>query len=167
MDANDFFSLCENAFTPLMARHHLAVAKSKSSRDVWRWTIKNTTSGIVVLYEVKAVYLGVQVCRLVDGQIRETTGEIGPDTELHCFDLFDFLSLCEPAIRDSIPLAGLESPDRLDESLKAFAQAAEACAADALDGDFEQFRSLDLIVKQRAREAAFQKWGDRARDFGW
>lgn len=150
-----------------MARYHLATTKSKSSRDVWRWAIKNATSGIVVLYEVKAVYLGVQVCRLVDDQIRETTGEIGPDTELYCFDLFDLMSLCEPEAQDSILFAGLGSPDRLDERLMAFAQAAEVCAAGALDSDFELIHSLDLIVKQRAKEAAFQKWGDRARDFGW
>ncbi len=40
-------------------------------------------------------------------------------------------------------------------------------AKDILGGDFSSFLELDKIVKDRARIAAFQKWGKKAEEFGW
>ena len=65
----------------------------------------------------------------------------------------------------------LESPpgpdDSLSSAIRASATDIETYATDILLGDFAVFECLDRVVKDRARQAAYAKWGERAREFGW
>jgi hypothetical protein len=167
MKSSEFFTICNEAFAPLMVQFDLNVAGQCDRNSVWEWLLKNHTTGIRVVYELKDHYLGVQVCKLEDGLIVSSTGELRPDSDLHCFDLVDLVVL-RSAGKEAEILQNLSLMNsRLPELLNRFSQLLRSFGADVLQGDFEVFHALDALVKERAREAAFKKWGSNAHDFGW
>ena len=89
------------------------------------------------------------------------------DTVLYCFDLADLVVLRAADKGDEILQKLSLMNSRIPELLSRFSQYLYSFGADVLQGDFEVFYSLNTIVKERAREAAFKKWGDKAHDFGW
>lgn len=89
------------------------------------------------------------------------------DSVLSCFDLLDLLSIRIPN-EEQEPIEELKlSKYSLPEILNCASEYVYNFARDVLQGNFEVFDSLDRIVKDRAREAAFKKWGDKAHEFGW
>lgn len=167
MNSSEFLAICHEAFAPLMMRFDLEVAGQYDRRNVWEWVSKNRTTGIRVIYELNDHYLGVQVCKLEDGQILSSVEEMRPDTDLYCFDLADLVVLRtldrEDEILQKLSLMNSRPPELLSRATHCL----HDFGADVLQGDFELFSALDAIVKERAREAAFKKWGNKARDFGW
>ncbi|MBX7254277.1 MAG: hypothetical protein K1X50_20020 [Candidatus Promineofilum sp.] len=164
---SEFFAICNEAFAPLMTRFDLKVAGQYDRKDVWEWVLKNHATGVRVVYELRDNYLGAQICKLEDGQIICSAGEMRADTVLYCFDLADLVVLRAADKGDEILQKLSLMNSRIPELLSRFSQYLYSFGADVLQGDFEVFYSLNTIVKERAREAAFKKWGDKAHDFGW
>jgi hypothetical protein len=167
MNDRDFNELCELAFAPLSQQYGLRLMSSTKDRATRTWTVGNSTTAIKVVYEAPENYLAVLLCRLFDGQLFEYKGEIRPDTSLSCFDANDLL-----IIRGAqLPIGAEDNTQQrratLLQRLVTYAQLLQAHADDIMIGNFEVFAALDAIVKQRAREAAYRKWGERAREFGW
>jgi len=167
MNPNVFFTACEKAFAGLTAHYGFSEAKHKRGQFQWEWVLKNPTTGIRVVYEVRELYVWVLVCRLVNGKIERTTGEIRPDTTISCFDLQGLLSLRKGDGDYRFYHVTNVASYNLSEILEQYVQYLEDYGADVLQGDFDVFRSLDAVVKNRAREAAYRKWGERAREYGW
>lgn len=166
MTDGDFSTLCQSAFAAVIIRHHMKVASSRSDRDVWQWTLVNTTTGARVTYELRGAYLGVQIGQLVDGHFPRSVGEIGPETTLTYFDLLNLVALRGEMPHDYSLRSRLPHPDAVRDTLVKLANALDFYAADVLEGDFAVFARLELIVKERARQAAYQKWSGKAREFG-
>lgn len=53
MKSKEFFAACTDAFSPLMTQFDLEVAGQHDRKDVWEWVLKNRTTGIRVIYELK------------------------------------------------------------------------------------------------------------------
>ena len=164
--AETFFAECDEAFKHLRKQFRLLKVKRSAKRDVFKYFCANQTSGVVVIYEFTRHYIGVQVCRLINGEFPASPGEVGHDTVLNCYDVGDVLSIRSPdewkEFRFQTTSFGLVKPELIK-----YASCLERHCEDILNGDFLLFQQLDAIVKDRAREAAFQKWGKRAHEFGW
>ncbi len=167
MDQKEFSVTCENTFAGITEQYGFSVTEQYSKQFRWEWILKNSTTGIRVVYEVRELYVWVLICRLVNGEIKRTTGEMRSDTTIHCFDFKGLLTLRKK--KDDYPFYHVfnVANHNLSEILEHYVQDLEKYGADVLQGDFDVFRSLDVIVKNRAREFAYKKWGDRAREYGW
>ncbi len=167
MNPNEFFTTCEKAFAGLPAQYGFSEAEPIKRQFKWEWILKNTTTGIRVIYEVRELYVWILICQLVNDKIERRTGEMRSDTSISCFNLEDILSLRKKddlsCFYDVVNVANYNLLDILQQ----YVLDLEEYGDDVLQGDFDVFRSLDVIVKHRAREAAFQKWGERAHEFGW
>jgi len=167
MKSQNFFVACEQAFANLFKEYHLSNASNRDDNYVWEWTVKNLTTGIRVVYEIRDGYLFIQICRLVNGEVKSSIGEIWPDTTIDCFDFEDLLSLRKPNHQHLYSILSESLEKNLTLMLKQYAGSLEIYAEDILLGDFAIFSDLERIVKERARTAAHQKWGEKAKDFGW
>ena len=129
---------------------------------------KNETVGVVLSFEMRDFYLFVKLVELQDGEIPGHPGDITPETVLHQFDLDDLVTLRSK--EDLIPQyePGVVFDLTLFNQIAAKqAENMKRHASEVLAGNFSVFSELDTIVKSRARDAAFQKWGNRAVEFGW
>ena len=87
---------------------------------------------------------------------------------LHGFDLDDVVTY--RAKESLIPQYKLETKfdtDLLEDIVLKQSENLKNYASDILNGDMSIFPELDKLVKERAKHAAFQKWGDKAEEFGW
>ncbi len=167
MNSKEFFVTCEKSFALLSEQYGFSVAERKKGQFLWECVFKNDTTGVRVMYEVRELYVRVMICQLVNGRIKRTTGEIRPDTVITCFGLDDLLSSRE--VKGENPFYHTLNVARhtLSELLRQYVRDLENHGTDLLLGDFDIFDSLDAIVKNRAKQADFKEWGDRAQEFGW
>jgi hypothetical protein len=160
--------LVSDAFQPLLGKLGFRVVHQTKRKDRLEIRYAGTTAGVIVSWEMREPYLFVRICRLDNGELRVTAGEVRPDTVLNCFDLNDLVQLVAPEdvvagySRDiPAPSAGLAGiVHRQARNLLLHGQS-------MLAGDFSMVPALDRVVKARARQAAIEKWGERAREFGW
>lgn len=161
---SSFRETCRKHLLPLGLKFGFGNEKTESYSWGEKYSIKNLTTGISLLLEFHEHNVLARVYKLVDDQFVEPVGEITPRTELFSFDLEDIVSLrapLEPAPRNPDQARDIEA------LVRRHASNLQNYARDILVGDFSLFPQLDEIVKRRAREAAFRKWGDAAVHFGW
>jgi len=168
VDAKELRTCCEKELAFLKTDYAFKFARGRKESWGCRITAKNETTGVIVTHERRERSVFVDVCRLVDGELPPGPGEMTPNTVLHTYDLEDLVSLRAPEGEE----LQLQDPGQGDASASEHGLARAAAdldkyARDVLGGDFSVFEELDKIVKARAREAAFQKWGARAIEFGW
>lgn len=167
MRQDTFRATCHDAFAQLQRRFGLTITKFRCDTHVYECVLQNETTGVKVVYEPRQLFVFVQVCELIDNKIVRHHGEMKPDSELHCFDVDALLMLRKSEYRThSLEIADLENYNP-EAAIWQYAADLEEFGSDVLTGNFEVFRDLDQIVKVRARQAAFDKWGDRAHEFGW
>lgn len=167
MNSQDFFIACEKAFAGLAKQYDFLIVEQKCKQMKWEWVIKNSATGILVTYEPRELYTWVLICRLLNGKIKHTVGEIKPDTTLSCFDLVDLLSLRKGDDKKQLYQSMNVAHHELSLILEQYVQDLLIYGSDVLQGNFQVFESLDTIVKKRARKAAYKKWGRKAKDLGW
>lgn len=168
MSEKSLMQLCRISFKFLSDEFGFDPVESRSGSSSEEYALKNRTTGVRITADFREFYVFVAVCRLQDGDFPDSPGEICPDTVLHCYDLDDLVALRAP--HNQLPPLG--SGTQFGEALingmiLRQAENLRVCAADVLTGDFTVFDELDRVVKARAKEAALQKWGDRAHEFGW
>ena len=116
---------------------------------------KSKTVGVRIILDLRDQYPFVFISELTENkEFPEKLGEITPNTEIHEFDLDDIVwiqSREEPYSHSS----GLD----LTKGIKEQAKKLKKYGKDVLSGDFDVFNDLDEIVKERAHEAASNKWG--------
>jgi hypothetical protein len=167
MNRETFQLTCRNAFAQLVIRFDFKIAKMKASSGIFGYDLMNDTTAIRIIYEQREYRAFVQICRLVNHKIAPDPGEIRPESELHCFYVDDLLSLRKPGYQVfSLDLSNWSSYDP-QAALRSYAGDLEVYGADVLTGNFVVFEELDRVVKERARQAAYLKWGERAKEFGW
>jgi hypothetical protein len=137
-------------------------------RDIAERRYRRDPIGVIVAIDLQETFTFVQVCRLVDGSFARAIGEIRPDTVLNCFDLNDLVELHDPSkvVRGYYP----ERPEPeggLEGITKRQAENLRDIGGAVLSGDFSEFATLESKVKARAKRFAIEKWGPRAKEFGW
>lgn len=168
MNKERFFNICAKEFSFLETDFGFRVEAQDSNDAGFTLSFKNSTTGIRVIYEFREYYAFVEICQLVDGRLVSISGELRSDTILYCYDLDDLLS-----VRSSESIVPPYQPETVlnDELIESVisqqAKNLKRYAQDVLRGDFSIFEKLDKVVKERAREAAFGKWGQRAYEYGW
>jgi DNA replication initiation complex subunit (GINS family) len=164
-----FLELCGDHFSFL--RNNFAFGEEKSQQYSWgeKFSMKNETTGVIVTQEFQECNVLARVYKLVEGAFIESQGEITPETQLFSFDLADIVMLRAPEKVMTATTSEEKKTQRppLDLLVAQQAYDLQNYASDLLLGDFSLFRELDRVVKERAREAAFQKWGDAAAKYGW
>lgn len=164
----DCCNTCDRHFSFLGDEYRMERVSMSSADWGYEACYKNETVGVILSFELRDFYLFAKLVKLQDGEIPKHPGEITAETVLHSFDLDDLVTLRSKD--DLIPQYDLKATFDLSLFNQVAAKQAEnmKChASDVLAGDFSVFSELDTIVKSRARDAAFQKWGKRAVEFGW
>ena len=138
---------------------------SKVNKTGFELRYRDDLVGVIVGYQTREPWQ-VVVCRLVDGRFPSAVGEMRPDTELNCFDLDDILQVTSSSDQ---PAPETRSPYIMptDDFIQHQALLLKSKCADILQGNFSVFPLLDQLVKDRARQIAFSKWGSEASRFGW
>jgi hypothetical protein len=163
-----FTHICKSYFNYLTSDYDFHLVSTEE--DDWGYEIlfKTNAVGVSLTFEYRDFYLSVKLCRLQKGEFPPKPSEIGPDTLLECFDLDDIVLL--KSKESLIPPHKLDTKldnTLLDSIIQRQAENLKKFAKDILGGNFSLFLELDKIVKDRARTAAFQKWGKKAEEFGW
>ena len=160
--------LCKRYFEFLYEDHGFRLEGERSDSWGYELLLTNNTVGVILTFEYREFYLFVKLCRLRDGAFPPKPGEIRPETTLDSFDLDDIVSIMSPGT--SIPPYELNTKldlEFLEDVVKKQSDNLRRYGIDIVNGDFSIFPELDKIVKERARKAAIQKWGDKATDLGW
>jgi hypothetical protein len=122
----------------------------KERSGVCRVIYRNGTTAVEIGLEWKEQYIYVEICRLVDGKMKENPIVIGLESDLTVFNMDDLLSIRAPKVeRRSKPTGGPLTPDDIEKILTDRALALHRYAQDILRGDFRIFCELDTIVKSR------------------
>ncbi|MEK6300071.1 MAG: hypothetical protein AABO41_05065 [Acidobacteriota bacterium] len=150
-----FFSICIERFQFLIKRFECRRGAKRATGGVYTLTYQNSTTAVQVGLEWREQYVYVELCRLVDGRIKDNPVVIGPESQLTVFNLEDVLEIRNPELKLSAEhVARRLTVDALRKTLSHYARALEECASDILRGDFTLFDKLEHIVKTRAKEAA-------------
>jgi hypothetical protein len=192
MNKDQFYEICKTRFDPIIKKYNFRIVKQVDEDWGYKLFMQNETTGIEMYFEFRDMMVLLKLYRLIDGTIQEAKGEIRPDTVLNSFNINDLLEIRSPESKvpsqetidgldniikkmvagkkvkldeypEEIQNGGLSIDNVLSKHLKNL----EEYAADILKGDFAIFKEIDIIVKKRAREIAFNKWGNDATKFGW
>ncbi len=167
MNQSSFYATCRSAFAQIASRFRFEITKRKTSLGISGCDLLNDTTAIRITYEHREYRIFVQICQLVNHSIVLNPGEIRPESQLHCFDIEDLLALRKPGYQvQSLDLSNWSSYDP-QTAIASYARDLETFGADILMGDFTVLEELAILVKERARQAAHLKWGERAKEFGW
>jgi hypothetical protein len=162
-----FFSICLEKFRFLIERFGCKRTAKGASAGVYTVTYQNSTTAVEIGLEWQEQYVYVELCRLVDGRIKDNPIVIGPESQLTVFNLEDVLEIRNPGLKLSHKhFARRLTVDALDKILSHYARALEESASDILRGDFSLFDKLDRIVKHRATEAAIAEIAELDRQLG-
>lgn len=165
---DNFVSICKSSFAFLTREYACRLHDKK--KDTWGYRLRfmNGTTGVIITFETREFFVFLQICRLVSGEFDTRRGEIRPDSRINNFDFDDVLLRRSPV--SIVPPHQPTTPFTLSlvkGIVRQHASNLRQFGRDILRGDFSEFPTLDETVKERARTAAVQKWGDRAREFGW
>ena len=169
----EVFDLIERSFAFLESELGLRLERAlRRRRPAYLTRIElvysNRTTGAVVSWEPRDLYVFVMLCRLVDGQYRGDVRNVRPDTELNCFDMNDLAQVRAPIDVVSGHGWGLDwptPPGGLKGIIAGQARNLRRYGRPIIDGDFSVFPELDRIVKARAKEAHIKGLGaERARE---
>jgi hypothetical protein len=163
MKKNKIVEIINKKAIEFMGKYGFQIVKEENDRSCIRCCFKNETTGLIFQYENRENYIFVTLCELVDGEIKLFGGEMRPDTQLFSYDLDDLLLAKKITENELIALRDLD----LEKQLVKRVFYMEKFADDILKGDFHIFEKLDKLVKARAREFAYDKWGDKVSDYGW
>lgn len=168
IEREHFREACKTSFAFLRTDYGFHLVEEKADTWGFKLLLKNDNVGIVLTFEFRDYYLFVKLCKLQRGEFPSDPGEIRPETELESYDLDDVVSIRS---KESL-IPTYKSNTKLDRELFEEVVGKQAAnlrtfAADILRADFSLFPELEKLVKNRARSAAIQKWGDRAAEFGW
>lgn len=158
-------SYCKRKLRPILSHYGPYKIEEHDTEVGFEILFKNATTGVLIECEIIGHELFMYVGELHEGQFRRTGGEFTPDTVVYDFSVGDAMALRMPPdeLLDDDKWRSLT----LEERLNCLASGLANCCGDILQGDFRVFEQLDKIVKERARRYAFEKWGDRAQEFGW
>jgi len=123
--------------------------------------VRGDATGVRIVLDLREQYPFVFISKLsTDKKVPKRLGEITPDTEINEFDLDDLVWYCsreEPA----------SNKQNLLKGIKVQAKNLKEYGTEVLSGDFSIFKELNKIVKKRACQAAYEKWGNNAEKLGW
>lgn len=163
-----FLKACNTLLSFLSTDYGLDRVPQKNKDREFRMIYSNQVVAVDLAFERRDFYLFVKLVRPQRGNFPPSPGEIQADSVLDSFDLDDIVSLRSP---ESLipPHSGSASLNIafFDQIISTQAKNLNEFASDVLRGDFSIFAELDRLVKRRACEAAFRKWGQRAVEFGW
>ncbi len=154
MTQGTFFEISARQFSFLKSEFGFQHKARRTSGGTLRDIYQNRTTAVEVALEWHEQYVYVELCRLVDGEIKENPFVVSADSELNCFNFENLLLVRAPAAHIPQQSGKALSADDMEVTLAAYSEALHKFAADVLKGQFGIFDQLDVLVKERARQAA-------------
>ena len=159
--AATFLLICEETLRPLLDEYGLARTRVDDPGGYMYYTIifQNETTALRVYFEWRDIYLSVQICRLVNGQLQE--GSQPFNREWTSFAVEDLLTVRAPDYDQKLLLVSRSWEDFTGEDailedvrqkLEIYAAVLREYGGDILRGDFSIFPQLDKVVKQRVKK---------------
>jgi hypothetical protein len=154
---------CCDAVGEFLPDYGFSLLESQETSVDARVTFLGQYVGLIFRYEKREALLRALIGENEGGKVSELPcGEITPTTRIRCFDL-GYLTILRKGTDALQTAAGRLPEEQADAACRFLAEEAR----DILGGDLSAFGDLDRLVKERARAAAFAKWGDGARQYGW
>jgi len=141
-----FEELCETHFLFLERDFGFRPAEVKRDIRVTRLTCKNGTTGVQVIFERDGVL--ILLSRLSQGKIPSYPLNIGTFTRIRSHYLDTLLHVRSPEDFDRLRQFGYD----VHQVIPFCARALSIHGGDVLVGDFSIFRTLDNLVRHRAKE---------------
>lgn len=185
----EFKKICRDKFSFLYSQYNFRQESIVTSKDDITYSIKNNTTGIIIVEETVDLYPTLFLCRLKNGELANNPSHVLDDSIIHNFELNELLLLRAPAkifpskktkeftdnIISNILIHGKtpkkkQYPENLsiNDILEKYALNVKNFSQDILQGDFTIFFQLEMLVKKRAKEFAIKSWGKAgARKLGW
>ena len=156
MEAPNFDTIIKEQFKFLEFNYDFHL--SECIQETWGYRIIYLSDkvGIKITYEYREAYIFIMIYKLIAGELIENPRSIKEDTPLYGYELDDILSLrkppalIKPAYKYGKDSRYYDEKNGLTEYVTAFADNLKKYAADILSGNFEVFKELDKIVKERA-----------------
>lgn len=154
---------CVSAFGYLTEEYGYRLSDSMASGRGFSVSHKSDIVGVRVAFQIGDPLL-VHLFILEDGEFPPKIGEPTPHSVFRKFDLRDLeaVSGVRP-VNEWIDDFAIPSP----EVIRLYAQRLRVCCDALLRGDLAIVPAAQARVLDRARAAAFDKWGARATDYGW
>jgi hypothetical protein len=123
----------------------------------WGYELKylNSKTGIKITYEFREAYIFIMLYQLLEGKLIENTRNINYNTILFGYSLEDIINIRNPSvlIKPAYKYGDKSQFYNKEKGLKlyvsAFASNLKNYAKDVLSGNFEVFKELNKIVKER------------------
>lgn len=154
---------CVNAFSYLIHEYGYRLSDSMTFVRGLSVAYKSDVVGVVVAFRIGDP-LSVDLSILEDGEFPPKIGELTSRSVIRQFDLLDLetVSGVRPKTEDVDDFA-IPSP----ATIRLYAQRLRTCCDALLRADLAVVPAAQAHVLDRARAAAFDKWGARATDYGW
>lgn len=149
---SSFVEKIQECFSFLESDLDFRVVSSHSSNFDAEVVYMNETTGVKVIYEVRAAFVFVFICQLDDGRWVDNPQPLESDSRITCFDFNDALPENEkmkPAYEYGADSIYYDEKLGLVAFMKAFARRLERHGNAVLKGDFSLLSVIEKIIKER------------------
>jgi hypothetical protein len=151
MEKEEFCEKVVKEFEFLVQKHGFRIKSKKGDNHTFEVRYQNQTTAVRVLFEVKDQMIFTDLCRLVNGKLKDEPIIICHHSELNTFDLQDVLILREPILQFKIEKLYNAHKKNFNKMVQLLSQGLKKNAQDILRGDFSIFPELEKLVKSRIK----------------
>lgn len=134
---------------------------SKSRKESWGYEFiyLNETTGVQLIHELREAYLYISLYKLDNGAFQENPKNITVDSTLFGYTFDDLVllrnpkALIKPAYEYGVGSKYYDPESGLTLYISEFSSNMKEYASDLLQGNFDVFDQLDLIVKERVSKS--------------
>ena len=150
-----------DTFQFLITEFDYELIEQTSEVMFYKLVFKNSTTGVVVMYESREQYIDIDLYKLIDGQIvKNVTHALISKEKIKGFRL-DSIMKARNIRKQILPIhkygedSEFHGDNGLSKWVALFAENLRSYAADILNGDFSSFEELDA----QFRENYYKNWG--------
>ncbi len=157
MNNYKFKIIAEEKFSFLTSDFNFKLIKSYKCKWGYELLYLNEVTGVKIIYEYREAYIFIVLCELLNGKIVENPFKIEEDSVLHCYGLDDVINiqnpsdLVKPAYQYGKESKYYDKQNGLALYVATFANNLKKYASDILLGNFNIFKKLDRVVKDRTK----------------
>lgn len=155
MENNSYVDMFKSTFQFLIEDYHFGIISQSDEEWGHKMVLKNATTGVEIIYEVREAYINIMLYRLLNGEIRENTSSAIRNNEtINGFNLDYIVNIRNPndLIRPAYEYGEYsefhEENYGLYKYISKFSDNIKKHAEDILNGDFDLFNQLDKVVKE-------------------
>jgi hypothetical protein len=158
MASKKFDQIAKAQFGFLIKDYDFKLIELREEEWGYDLTYLNNTTGVKIIYEYREAYIFIMLYKLLDGKLIENPRNVKDDTILYGYSLDDIVDLqnakanMKPAYEYGDESEYHDEKNGMMLYVSKFADNLKEFANEVLTGNFEIFKKVDKIVKDRARQ---------------